>query len=128
MANDRGTRIRRSHAGGRCPPVCQRALGRAFRCPAHDATGGDGGRLSSGRRADDRPLPRARHHATCRRHRGFGRRNRRRRTDLQYGGALAPGGLDVGGRWAAGWLLLRDWPHAVLVAVLVPWWLAGEWT
>jgi uncharacterized membrane protein len=28
----------------------------------------------------------------------------------------------------AGWLLLRDWPHLALSAILVPWWLAGEWT
>ena len=27
----------------------------------------------------------------------------------------------------AGWLLLRDWPHLALAAILVPWWLAGEW-
>ncbi len=27
----------------------------------------------------------------------------------------------------AGWLLLRDWPQFALAAVLVPWWLAGEW-
>src|ERR1035437_3409063 len=27
----------------------------------------------------------------------------------------------------AGWLLLGDWPHLVLAAILVPWWLAGEW-
>ena len=34
--------------------------------------------------------------------------------------------------WAAGaiagWLLLGDWPHLALAALLVPWWLAGEWT
>jgi hypothetical protein len=33
--------------------------------------------------------------------------------------------------WAAGaiagYLLLRDWPHLALSAILVPWWLAGEW-
>jgi hypothetical protein len=33
--------------------------------------------------------------------------------------------------WAAGaavgWALLRDWPHLAMVAVLAPWWLAGEW-
>jgi MFS family permease len=27
----------------------------------------------------------------------------------------------------AGWLLLGDWPHLALTAILVPWWLAGEW-
>jgi uncharacterized membrane protein len=27
----------------------------------------------------------------------------------------------------AGWLLLGDWPHLALAAILVPWWLAGEW-
>ncbi len=27
----------------------------------------------------------------------------------------------------AGWLLLRQWPQAVLLALLVPAWLAGEW-
>src|ERR1019366_9515273 len=27
----------------------------------------------------------------------------------------------------AGWLLLRDWPHLALAAILVPFWLAGEW-
>jgi MFS family permease len=33
--------------------------------------------------------------------------------------------------WAAGaiagWLVLRDWPHLALAAILVPFWLAGEW-
>ena len=33
--------------------------------------------------------------------------------------------------WAAGavagYLLLGDWPHLALSAILVPWWLAGEW-
>jgi len=33
--------------------------------------------------------------------------------------------------WAAGaiagYLLLRDWPHLTLSAILLPWWLAGEW-
>ena len=33
--------------------------------------------------------------------------------------------------WAAGaiagYLLLGDWPHLALAAILVPWWLAGEW-
>jgi hypothetical protein len=28
---------------------------------------------------------------------------------------------------SAGWLLLRDWPHLALAAILVPCWLAGEW-
>ena len=27
----------------------------------------------------------------------------------------------------AGWLLLGDWPHLALAAILAPWWLAGEW-
>jgi uncharacterized membrane protein len=27
----------------------------------------------------------------------------------------------------AGWLLLGDWPQLALAAILVPWWLAGEW-
>src|SRR6266481_1937879 len=39
-----------------------------------------------------------------------------------------PGGLMV---WSLGallaWLVLRQWPQAVLAAVLVPAWLAGEW-
>lgn len=39
-----------------------------------------------------------------------------------------PGGVML---WAAGacvaWLLLRDWPQAALVALLVPAWIAGEW-
>jgi uncharacterized membrane protein len=26
-----------------------------------------------------------------------------------------------------GWLLLGDWPHLALSAILLPWWLAGEW-
>lgn len=33
--------------------------------------------------------------------------------------------------WAAGaiagYLLLGDWPHLTLSAILLPWWLAGEW-
>ena len=33
--------------------------------------------------------------------------------------------------WSAGagvaWLVLRQWPQALLVAVLLPWWLIGEW-
>jgi uncharacterized membrane protein len=28
----------------------------------------------------------------------------------------------------AGWLLLGDWPHVAITAILVPFWLAGEWT
>jgi uncharacterized membrane protein len=28
----------------------------------------------------------------------------------------------------AGWLLLRDWPQLAIAAVLVPWWIAGEWS
>ena len=40
-----------------------------------------------------------------------------------------PGGVLL---WSVGaavaWLLLRQWPQALLVAMLVPWWLAGEWT
>jgi hypothetical protein len=39
-----------------------------------------------------------------------------------------PGGVML---WAFGaalaWLVLRQWPQALLAAVLVPWWLAGEW-
>ncbi len=27
----------------------------------------------------------------------------------------------------AGWFVLRQWPQAVAAAILVPWWLAGEW-
>lgn len=27
-----------------------------------------------------------------------------------------------------GWLLLRHWPQALLAAVLIPWWLTGEWS
>jgi uncharacterized membrane protein len=39
-----------------------------------------------------------------------------------------PGGLLLWSLGAAtGWLLLRQWPQALLAAVLVPWWLAGEW-
>ena len=29
---------------------------------------------------------------------------------------------------AIGWILLRDWPQLVIAAILVPWWLLGEWT
>jgi len=40
-----------------------------------------------------------------------------------------PGGLLLWGLGALlGWLLLRDWPQAMLVALLAPAWLAGEWT
>jgi uncharacterized membrane protein len=39
-----------------------------------------------------------------------------------------PGGIML---WALGaalaWAVLRQWPQAVLGAVLVPWWLTGEW-
>ncbi len=39
-----------------------------------------------------------------------------------------PGGIML---WAlgavVGWLLLKQWPQALLAAVLIPWWLAGEW-
>src|SRR5215472_2408190 len=39
-----------------------------------------------------------------------------------------PGGIML---WALGavlaWLVLRQWPQAVLAAVLIPWWLGGEW-
>ncbi len=40
-----------------------------------------------------------------------------------------PGGvmLWAAGAWA-GWYLLRDWPHAIWIAVLTPAWLVGEWT
>jgi uncharacterized membrane protein len=27
-----------------------------------------------------------------------------------------------------GWILLRDWPQLAIAAILVPWWLLGEWT
>ncbi len=27
----------------------------------------------------------------------------------------------------AGWLLLRDWPQLAMAALLIPWWLLGEW-
>jgi uncharacterized membrane protein len=39
-----------------------------------------------------------------------------------------PGGLLLWaiGAWA-GWALLRDWPQALLAALLTPAWLAGEW-
>lgn len=40
-----------------------------------------------------------------------------------------PGGIML---WALGavlgWLLLRQWPQALLAAVLIPWWLTGEWS
>ncbi len=39
-----------------------------------------------------------------------------------------PGGVLL---WSLGaviaWLVLRQWPQALLAAVLIPWWLAGEW-
>ena len=39
-----------------------------------------------------------------------------------------PGGLML---WALGaviaWMILRQWPQALLAAVLIPWWLGGEW-
>ncbi|MBZ5504906.1 MAG: DUF2157 domain-containing protein [Acidobacteriia bacterium] len=39
-----------------------------------------------------------------------------------------PGGVLL---WALGaalaWLVLKQWPQALLAAVLVPWWFAGEW-
>ena len=39
-----------------------------------------------------------------------------------------PGGLLL---WSLGaaiaWLVLKQWPQALLAAVLVPWWLGGEW-
>jgi len=39
-----------------------------------------------------------------------------------------PGGVML---WALGaalaWLVLRQWPQALLAAVLIPWWLGGEW-
>ena len=27
-----------------------------------------------------------------------------------------------------GWILLRDWPQLAIAAILLPWWLLGEWT
>ena len=40
-----------------------------------------------------------------------------------------PGGIML---WALGavlaWILLRQWPQALLAAVLIPWWLGGEWS
>jgi uncharacterized membrane protein len=39
-----------------------------------------------------------------------------------------PGGLML---WSLGaviaWLVLKQWPQALLAAVLIPWWLGGEW-
>jgi len=39
-----------------------------------------------------------------------------------------PGGVLM---WAAGavlaWLVLRQWPQALLAAVLIPWWVGSEW-
>ncbi|HUR94348.1 MAG TPA: DUF2157 domain-containing protein [Gemmatimonadales bacterium] len=39
-----------------------------------------------------------------------------------------PGGVLLWalGAWA-GWVLLRDWPHVLLAALLTPAWLVGEW-
>ena len=40
-----------------------------------------------------------------------------------------PGGIML---WALGavlaWLVLRQWPQALLASMLIPWWLVGEWT
>lgn len=39
-----------------------------------------------------------------------------------------PSGILLWGVGAAlAWLILRQWPQAALAAVLVPWWLGGEW-
>jgi uncharacterized membrane protein len=39
-----------------------------------------------------------------------------------------PGGVMLWALGAAiGWAFLRQWPQALLAALLVPWWLAGEW-
>jgi uncharacterized membrane protein len=39
-----------------------------------------------------------------------------------------PGGIMLWALGAAiGWAVLRQWPQALLAALLVPWWLAGEW-
>ena len=39
-----------------------------------------------------------------------------------------PGGLMLWSLGAViGWLILRQWPQALLAAVLIPWWLGGEW-
>src|SRR5262249_19516001 len=39
-----------------------------------------------------------------------------------------PGGIML---WALGavlaWIILRQWPQALLAAVLIPWWLGAEW-
>ncbi len=39
-----------------------------------------------------------------------------------------PGGIML---WALGavlaWVILRQWPQALLAAILIPWWLGGEW-
>lgn len=39
-----------------------------------------------------------------------------------------PGGLML---WSLGavaaWLILRQWPQALLAVILIPWWLGGEW-
>ncbi len=40
-----------------------------------------------------------------------------------------PGGLMLWGFGAViAWLILRQWPQALMAAVLIPWWLAGEWS
>jgi uncharacterized membrane protein len=40
-----------------------------------------------------------------------------------------PGGIML---WALGallaWIILRQWPQALLAAILIPWWLGGEWS
>src|SRR5258707_5968468 len=39
-----------------------------------------------------------------------------------------PSGLLLWGIGAvAGWFVLRQWPQALAAAILVPWWLVGEW-
>jgi uncharacterized membrane protein len=39
-----------------------------------------------------------------------------------------PGGIML---WAlgavVGWLVLKQWPQALMAALLIPWWIAGEW-
>jgi uncharacterized membrane protein len=39
-----------------------------------------------------------------------------------------PGGIML---WAigavVGWLVLKQWPQALLAAILIPWWIVGEW-
>lgn len=40
-----------------------------------------------------------------------------------------PGGILLWSLGAVlGWLILRQWPQALLAAVLIPWWLGGEWS